>query len=738
MTNGTIDLGFRSIGAAVACCCAVSALAKGQAPVRVLHAPEMLSKSFDRISGVHELGDGRVVVVDADEQGVWIADFLADTAVRIGRGGSGPGEYRFPVRLLSLGGDSVGVDDGGNRRILVITASGKVGGILSTLGTRIAERALARGEAPRAGDGLGRLYALGFSPFTPQALQPSDSAPIERWRVGSIVRDTVAYLPLPPMKERVLPPGEGSRAFATEPQWAVGNQGQIAILRVKPYSVDLVDSKGARVKGKPFRYEPIRVSDAQKLQWREEQSQPRSVLIMKPNGAPPAAGLRRTPIFEPVQWPVVLPPFLDNAAHFAPDGTLWIQRTTKAGDPPVYDLIDPRALVTERVRAPAHTRLVGFGQSSAYLVRTDEDGQEVLERYPNPSTGKGSVAASRPANGQRLVLPDLQIESEGAGYSFGRISGVVVDRHGRFLLASQDDGRLLIFDRAGQYISSLGRSGAGPGEIRVFGMVGLRGDSVWVSDPAQSRITVLPIDGGSPRTLVIPWAGEAVLLSDGSVGLTPRDAFGRPVNARSSIGMVRVAPGGKRLGPVFDMTFVPRRLQFLRRGQLVVGMQPFDDAPMYAVSPNGRWVVILRREPTLQGGPVVQLVESTGRPVWTKALKWRPPTLDPRMVRRTVADLAGPSADPATVMQVTKALFVPKSVPSASGVRVGLDGSVWVRGPEVGDTAISWTRVLDGAAGRSLWIPKDFWPYWVENSLLIGTETDSLGATVVRRYRVPD
>ena len=322
-----------------------SSLGNAQVPVRSLQTPERLLRPFGRITGLHEWPDGRVAVIDANEQSVRIVDFSNDTAVQIGRNGAGPGEYRFPVRLLRLGGDSIGVDDGGNSRILVITGRGKFGGVLTALGMRGTSQSSVRGEAPTASDGQGRFYALGFSPFAPEASQPSDSAPIERWRVGSPGRDTVAYLPLPPMSQRVLPPGEGSRAFTTEPQWSVSDDGRIAVIHVKPYSVDLIDSRGVKLRGKPVRYQQIRVSDAHKRQWREAQAQPQSVLIMKPRGVAPTAGLRRTPVFEPVQWPTFLPPFLDNAGHFAPDGTLWIKRTTKAGDPSMYDVVDHRAIV---------------------------------------------------------------------------------------------------------------------------------------------------------------------------------------------------------------------------------------------------------------------------------------------------------------------------------------------------------------------------------------------------------
>lgn len=363
----------------------VTALSSLQAPVVVLPKPDAtLSTPFDRITGLHELRDGRVVVVDANEQSVLVADFTTDRVVQLGRQGSGPGEYRLPVRLLKLGGDSMGIDDGGNGRILVITGTGRLSGILSAVGTRMGSRPPGGAEPPQQSDNQGRLYAAGYSlPFGPTANR-TDSAPIERWSVGSQARDTVAYLPLLPADRRVPPPGTGTRAFDTAPQWTVGPEGQIAILHVDPYSVDVVDSRGRMVVGRPITYQHVRVSDGHKRQWKEELTRPQPVTITTPRGIQ-RAGLQPLGWEEPVKWPAFLPPFLDNAGRFAPDGNLWIQRAVPVGGASLFDVVDGRGVLIAQVRAREHSRVVGFGSAYLYVVRVDQVDQEFLERYKTTS-----------------------------------------------------------------------------------------------------------------------------------------------------------------------------------------------------------------------------------------------------------------------------------------------------------------------------------------------------------------
>lgn len=450
-------------------------LVSAQVKARSLLEPAAkLSRPFNRITGLHELSDGRVVVVDANDESVLLVDFASDGAVQLGRKGSGPGEYRFPMRLLRLGGDSIGIEDGGNGRILVVTAKARLSGILSPFGTRPGSPASARGEHPTASDNQGRLYALAFSPFHPGATQP-DSARIERWRVGASAREPVAYVPLLPAELRVTLPGEGTRAFITSPQWAVGPEGQMAIVHPRPYSVHLIDAKGTRVPGQPIPYQRIRVSAEDKRQWRAERSRPVPVTIMTPSGVS-SAGLRPMLVQEPVQWPDYLPPFLDHAVRFDPDGLLWIQRTVPAGRPELFDVVDARGRVVEQVSAPARSRIVGFGRSSIYLVRLDPDDQEFLERYTTSARSQAPTPWRVDAN------PIMRIGGANAGdtlYQLSQVRGAVRLSDGRVVVL--EGVELRWYDRSGKHLYTTSRRGGGPGEFRsAQAILRLPGDTVLV------------------------------------------------------------------------------------------------------------------------------------------------------------------------------------------------------------------------------------------------------------------
>jgi hypothetical protein len=135
--------------------------------------------------------------------------------------------------------------------------------------------------------------------------------------------------------------------------------------------------------GPSLRVDPLPVSEAHKRAWREEAQRPVPALVSTGSGTTETRFLKR-PLREPEQWPKLLPPFLPDAVWFASDGRLWVRRTTAAGAPPSFDLIDRAGAVVTRLQLPPRTRVVGFGRNTVYLARIDDDDLEYLERYRLP------------------------------------------------------------------------------------------------------------------------------------------------------------------------------------------------------------------------------------------------------------------------------------------------------------------------------------------------------------------
>jgi hypothetical protein len=357
---------------------------------RTLTKPDVeYSEPFTQITGLRELRDGRVVVSDIRDKVVEAVDFKAGSAVKIGREGSGPGEYALPRSVFPLPGDSSVVVDALNRRLLVVLPDAKPGGFIELGSGGGGGGMIIGGSSVAAIDARGRFYSQGPPiQMVNGAPQTSDSTPIERWDRATNKRDTLAWLQMPKGSAQVSG-GRGNmnvrigaaNPFSPQDQWAVAPDGRVAVVHADDYHVDWADAAGRRTSAPPIRFDRLKVTEAHKQEWRESMKSATGIMVTNNNGKQTAQAVPMRNVQDPPDWPEYMPPFLTNAVSFANDGTLWVKRTTVAGAPPTYDLIDGAGRVTQHVVFPKRTKLVGFGNGTVYLVRLDEDDLEYLQRY---------------------------------------------------------------------------------------------------------------------------------------------------------------------------------------------------------------------------------------------------------------------------------------------------------------------------------------------------------------------
>ncbi len=382
-------------------------------PVTSLSEPEkVFSYGFANIVGIRELSDGRVILLDVGgEDVIVVIDSAWQKKRAIGREGGGPGEYRNPTKLFALPGDSSVTLDTYWRRMMVITPEDQTGGLISPVGN--AGNVHGEYEGVRTSpsgiwlrpaettDGRGNFYALG----PPAALGPNgvnilvDSAPIERWTLHSQTRDTIGFVEYKlPSTASVMQSGlahwpvpDKSNGFSSGNQWAVARDGRIASVTSNPYQVTFFSPIGERTVCYPIEYVRTRVTREHRRYWENRQVQRGTMLVNTGDGESytTAAPPRQREI--EYEWPEYLPPFLrtplnrPKIVQFAPDGTLWVERTRAAEVPRLFDVIDTVGQVIKQVRLPENRHLAGFGNGTVYLVRVDEFDLQYLERYRMPS-----------------------------------------------------------------------------------------------------------------------------------------------------------------------------------------------------------------------------------------------------------------------------------------------------------------------------------------------------------------
>jgi hypothetical protein len=365
---------------------------------------------FTQISAIRELKNGRVLVVDPRDKVVQLVDMAAGSATKVGREGQGPGEYSLPMALVALPGDSSGIFDPLNQRYLLVDATGKAGGFLSTRAEddddqRDANRAGGGGGGrtmfrmggvsmtpPRGTDRSGNIYVSG-SPFRmgPDGPAAMDSAPLQRFNRAKKSYETIAHIKLPKNNAQIS--GGAGRAevrigganpFAARDEWAVAPDGRIAIVHADQYRVEWIAPNGQRTLGPVTQYNKTKLSDKHKKWWADNQRRRGTAMMVTNNNGRMSATTAPPPSTpdERNDWPEYLPPFMNGAATVAPNGDLWVLQTTGSEDvTPTYDVFDASGKLSARVQLPKKSRVVGFGNGTVYVTRSDEDDLQYLQRY---------------------------------------------------------------------------------------------------------------------------------------------------------------------------------------------------------------------------------------------------------------------------------------------------------------------------------------------------------------------
>jgi hypothetical protein len=351
----------------------------------VLDKPERVhTQDFTQIRGVRELRDGRVLLSDRTDQGIVVLDFASNRVQRVGRSGRGPEEYRLPTQLAAIAGDSTLVSDEGNQRLVVIGPDLRIHRAFTLaipgVGTTMTARAM---------DRHGRYY-LQIPAWMSQRETPNDTIPVVRFDAPTRKLDTLARV----RGTNWLPPGPrygfGWVVFGPVDNWAVGLDGRVAIVRSGDYHVEWLEPNGRVVRGAPVRTERIPVTMAERLAYVRAFLE-NSVVSgrgadggMSPIPAEMRTAERMREMATRNTFAEFKPPFTDAALHIAPDGTLWVERSVKVGDPARWDVFDTAARHIARVTLHAGRTLGGLGRQALYLVATDEDGVQRLERYALP------------------------------------------------------------------------------------------------------------------------------------------------------------------------------------------------------------------------------------------------------------------------------------------------------------------------------------------------------------------
>ncbi len=266
-----------------------------------------------------------------------------------------------------------------------------------------------------------------------------DTMAIVRVDIATRKVDTVAFVKIPKTSTQVSRGDDGSMSINIEvnplpvvDEWAMRSDGTIAVVRGRDYHVEWMTPDGVRSTSPKIAFDWKRLSDEQKAALIDSVKAQRDRMIAAappgqggmaaisaamggavpaggaapaggaptmrfevrggppgsgPPGASAPAGAMTAPkinvsYVSPNELPDYQPPFFSNGVRADMDGRLWVQTTSTKPAPGglVYDLIDGKGVVTQRVQLPPDRTLVGFGAGGVVFLGAREGTITRIER----------------------------------------------------------------------------------------------------------------------------------------------------------------------------------------------------------------------------------------------------------------------------------------------------------------------------------------------------------------------
>jgi len=323
----------------------------------------------------------------------------------------------YPNRTMMKGffdymGDSALIVDVASLVFLVVDPTGRVSRAMAPPNPRELNNLSSPFSGSPAFDHRGRFIYRGPVPSRPGPVpgavteaspRSRDTVPILRADFDSRIVDTIAHVSIPVLNVAEIVRDDKGKASATQvinplpmpgDEWVVTSDGSLAIVNAYDYHIDWVLPDGRRVSTArmPFDWRPVRDEDKKARvdsvvrlidSLRTTPLPFGWMLTGRPGGGVDTviASVEFVPFSE---MPDYYPPFRSNTAKADRDNNVWIPPTTtyaQTAGGVIYDLINKKGEIFERVVIPAGRRIVGFGPHGVvYLLSGNRDEGFALER----------------------------------------------------------------------------------------------------------------------------------------------------------------------------------------------------------------------------------------------------------------------------------------------------------------------------------------------------------------------
>jgi hypothetical protein len=423
---------------------ASAAAAQPQPAIRQLGPVVATSKeSWGNIVSIRHLSGGSVLVNDNVGRKVVLLDStLASVTVVADTTSATANAYAGRIGgLVAYRGDSTLFVDPASMSMLVVDPAGKVARVMSVPRSQDAGMLASFVGGSPGFDASGKLVYRGRPDFRigppgpnggmPHMPTPPESVAIVRVDLATRQLDTVGMIKIPKVTMNVTQDDKGRVTMMSEinplplvDEWAVLSNGSVAFVRGREYRVDFVNPDGSRTSAPKIPFDWQRLSDEDKVALIDSVKAQRARMAAANPGTPggpgqqiamdgggrsggervqvtmvapgPGAGgpgpgpmvaggpggMPALAYVAPSELPDYKPPFFAGNVRADGDGNLWIRTIPTRAIPggPVYDVINGKGELLERVQVPAGRQIVGFGPGGVVYLTSREGTTVTLER----------------------------------------------------------------------------------------------------------------------------------------------------------------------------------------------------------------------------------------------------------------------------------------------------------------------------------------------------------------------
>ena len=353
---------------------------------------------------------------------------------------------------------------------------------------------------------------------------------------------------------------------------------------------------------------------------------------------------------------------------------------------------------------------------------------------------------------------------------FARIRSVVADRDGRVYALEDTDQSIRVFGPDGRLLRTIGKRGAGPGEFAGARFLQVLGDTLWVYDNQNARLTPFSTTTGALmantrrgplplRLLHLSSSGVFAAEPEREVARTAfRSHKVRVVHSTGGLASPRVvAEYTRSIAPLSYFSYAEGKpiSAANRLGQLNT-RQPLESAALLAPGHAGGSVVLVQREPAAQSSGsnpfaatarshTIRIVIVGPRADTLAHLRVAVPTLS--VTDAHVAAIVDSLARPGLIArgqrlvgdhaEIRDSLYRPPVWPATTEVFVGSDGTIWLRQPSPPSTETRFWRLRsDGTVLPSVSVGAGLVIHQVSEHRIWGVREDTDGVPRVETHEI--